>query len=56
MEFSLLYEFDVPQPWVGGHHFDDNGTYMPSNEVALGALPQEYIHPVYVVDASGRED
>ena len=107
MELSLLYEFDCPQPWAGGHpwgqrmaervsyrdnieqivladklgfeavwlvehHFRENRSHMPSNEVVLGALsqiteriklgfgvalmPHEFIHPARVAEKVATVD
>lgn len=107
MDLSLLYEFDVPQPWEGAHpwgqrnaerrvykeniaqivhadslgfdtvwcvehHFRENRSHMPSNEVVLGALsqitkqiklgfgvslmPHEFIHPARVAEKVATVD
>ena len=107
MDLSLLYEFDVPQPWEGEHpwgqrmaerkaykenieqivladqvgfhtvwcvehHFRENRSHMPSNEVVLGALsqitkniklgfgvalmPHEFIHPARVAEKVATVD
>jgi alkanesulfonate monooxygenase SsuD/methylene tetrahydromethanopterin reductase-like flavin-dependent oxidoreductase (luciferase family) len=107
MDLSLLYEFDVPQPWDGEHpwgqrmaerrvyrenieqivladtlgfdtvwcvehHFRENRSHMPSNEVVLGALsqitshiklgfgvalmPHEFIHPARVAEKVATVD
>ncbi len=107
MDLSLLYEFDVPQPWKGEHpwgqrmeerrvykenieqivladkmgfdtvwcvehHFRENRSHMPSNEVVLGALsqithniklafgvslmPHEFCHPARVAEKVATVD
>ena len=107
MDLSLLYEFDVPQPWEGEHpwgqrmaerkaykenieqivladqvgfhtvwcvehHFRENRSHMPSNEVVLGALsqitkniklgfgvalmPHEFIHPARIAEKVATVD
>ena len=107
MELGLLYEFDCPQPWAGGHpwgqrtaervayrdnleqiiladkmgfeavwlvehHFRENRSHMPSNEVVLGALsqvteriklgfgvalmPHEFIHPARIAEKVATVD
>lgn len=107
MDLSLLYEFDVPQPWEGEHpwgqraaelkayrdsiaqivladklgfdtvwcvehHFRENRSHMPCNEVVLGALsqitqniklgfgvtlmPHEFIHPARVAEKIATVD
>lgn len=107
MDLSLLYEFDVPQPWDGEHpwgqrhaerrvyqenlaqivladtlgfdtvwcvehHFRENRSHMPANEVVLGALsqiteriklgfgvalmPHEFIHPARVAEKVATVD
>lgn len=107
MDLSLLYEFDVPQPWESRHpwgqrlaerrvykenieqivladklgfdtvwcvehHFRENRSHMPSNEVVLGALsqitsnikldfgvalmPHEFTHPVRVAEKVATVD
>ncbi|HKR87458.1 MAG TPA: LLM class flavin-dependent oxidoreductase [Phenylobacterium sp.] len=107
MDLSLLYEFDVPQPWEGEHpwgqrlaerkayqesieqivladavgfdtvwcvehHFRENRSHMPCNEVVLGALsqitkriklgfgvtlmPHEFIHPARVAEKVATVD
>ncbi len=107
MDLSLLYEFDVPQPWAGEHpwgqraaeqkaykenlaqivaadkagfdtvwcvehHFRENRSHMPCNEVVLGALsqittniklgfgvalmPHEFIHPARIAEKVATVD
>jgi len=107
MDLSLLYEFDVPQPWAGAHpwgqrqaersvyrdnieqivladklgfeavwlvehHFRENRSHMPCNDVVLGALsqiteniklgfgvalmPHEFIHPARVAEKVATVD